>query len=95
MSRQIPPRPLSQRQQDYDNFEAFRDEVWRQDWLAKEWLESQEMWAQYHKEGGAMAWLYDAEVAKEEARAVQAARDAKLANEVATAVAQSWIDLDI
>ena len=91
----IPPRPLTQRQRQYDEFEAFKDEVWREDWLAKEWLESQKLWAEYHEEGGAIALLHDSQVAVEEARAVQAARDAKLANRVATAVAESFIDLDI
>ena len=95
MTRQIPPRPLTQRQRQYDEFEAFKDEVWRQDWLAKEWLESQSLWAQYHQEGGAIALLHDAEVAKEEARAVQAARNAKFTDRVSAAVAESWIDLDI
>ena len=95
MTRPIPPRPLTQRQKDYDDFQAFRDEVWRQNWLEGERLESEKLWKEFVSEGGSQAYLHDAEVAKEEARAVQASRDAKLANEVATAVAQSWIDLDI
>ena len=95
MSKNIPPRPLTQRQKDYDDFQAFRDEVWRQNWIEGERLESEKLWKEFVSEGGAQAYLHDSEVAKEEARAVQAARDAKLANTVAIAVAETFIELDI
>ena len=52
----------------------FRDQVWEADWQAKAWLESNELWAQYVAEGGSESLLRDAEVAREEANAVRAAR---------------------
>ncbi|QNI54495.1 hypothetical protein SynBIOSE41_01989 [Synechococcus sp. BIOS-E4-1] len=86
---------MTQRQQDYDNFQAFRDEVWRQNWIEGERLESEKLWREFEEEGGVSSYLRDAQTALEEARAVQAARNAKLSNRVATAVAESFIDLDI
>ncbi|WP_114991973.1 hypothetical protein [Synechococcus sp. UW179A] len=70
----IPPRPLTQRQKDHDAFEAFKDEVWRQNWIEGERLESQQLWAEYVADGGAEALVRDAEVAREESNAVRAAR---------------------
>ena len=94
MTRHIPPRPLTQRQKDYDNFEAFRDQVWRANWIEGERLESEKLWKESEAEGGVSSYLRDAQTALEEARAVQAARDAKLAQTVAQAVSETYLDLD-
>ena len=94
MSKNIPPRPRTQRQKDRDALEAVRDQIWEANWLEGERAKSNQLWADYHAMGGCQAYLRDAEVALEEARAVQAARDARLANTVAEAVAESFIDLD-
>ena len=94
MTRQIPPLPLTKRQLEYDENQRIRVEIWRENWLEGEKLQSQKMWAQYHQEGGAIALLHDAEVAAEEAKAVRAARDARLASTVAQAVSDTFLDLD-
>ena len=90
-----PPRPLTQRQKDYDENQRIRDEIWRENWMEGERLESEKLWKEFEKEGGSSSYLRDAQTALEECRAVQAARNAKLANTLAEAVAESFADLDI